>query len=848
MDSDRVKEAIARLTPEQRTALEERLRANRAGTARQAIPRRPDRATHPLSPAQERLWSLSRLRPADPVYNIDAVWRLRGPLDGPALETALRTLVDRHEVLRARIETLSGAPVQSLRAASEFTLETVYLKATRDDVLSKEIDRLIAEPFDLAADFLIRATLIFVSDHDQVLVVVAHHIVCDGLSLGILASELGPAYAAARVGRHPELPELGVTYFDVAQWEIDVQPGAADLRYWERTLTSELEPLRLPRSRAGRGGRRMEGSTLAFEIEAGLVERVNEFARARRTTAFAVLLAGYQATLNRITGQESPVLCTPVAGRGRIEMEPLIGYFNNLMPLVGNLGGDPTLEQVVFEAASTISEAFEHSTAAFQDVAGLPAVTDKPLTRGLFVLQDADLPRPDIEEVVATPIEHDSDTSDFDLAVFLRPRDGALRGVVTFRTSLFEAEDVASVMADFVGILTNIVQDPSTRLSDLPRLGSDVIENPASEGMDTPTSLIEARLHRIWQGVFGRPVGVDDDFFDLGGHSLLAAQLIAEIEAEFGLQDLPLSTLFEAPTVAGFARLLESGVPEQQWKSLVPIKPSGNRPPLFFVHAHGGNVIGYSELGRHLSQHQPLYGLQAQRGELGVQRIEEIAAAYVEEVRTVQPEGPYLLGGWCLGGDVAFEMGRQLRRHGADVALVLMVDNPRPEHVAAEQALARPLNRIATRLEMEWANLIEAPNKRNYLTERIGRLLRRAGAKVERLATNDEGRLPFGLEHSRTYRQEQVAAMHDKAYESYTPEPYPGDVAVFRAEIQPRGRQEDPALGWGAHVTGRLYTYQLPGHRLGMLSEPRIGRSALIFEEAIARALDPAFSPTESAP
>jgi thioesterase domain-containing protein len=839
MDTDRVREAIARLTPEQRIALEERLRTKlQPGRTRNGIPRRSDRSKYPLSPAQVRLWSLSRLRPDDPVYNIDAVWRLRGSLDAAAVEIALRTLLDRHEALRARIETRSGTPVQSLRTASEFTLETVFLDDARDNILSKEIDRLISEPFDLASDLLFRATLIHVGDDDQLLVVVAHHIVCDGLSMGILASELGPAYAAARSGTEPDLSELELTYSDIAQWQIDVQPGANDLRYWEETLTADLEPLRLPRSRADRGERRMDGATLAFEIDDGLVQRVQEFARARRATAFAVLLAAYQITLNRITGQEKLVLCTPVAGRGRIEMEPLIGYFNNLMPLVGDLGEDPTLEQVVLEAATTISDAFDHSTAAFQDVAGLPAIADKPLTRGLLVLQDGDLPSPDLEGVTATPVEHDSDTSDFELAVFLRPRDGAFRGVVTFRPSLFESDAVASVMDDFTDILARVVDEPTIRLSELPRLGGDPVGPSASERTSTPKSPLEARLHQLWQRAFGRAVGVDDDFFEIGGHSLLAADIIAEVEREFGLVDLPLSTLFEAPTVSRFARWLEGGASEQHWESLVPIKPSGDRPPLYFVHAHGGNVIGYSPLGRHLSEHQPFYGLQAPRGDLGVRRIEDIASAYIGEIKSLQPAGPYVLGGWCLGGDVAFEMGRQLRDSGDEVALVLMVDNPRPEHLdSSGQGSAHFSNRVMSRLAMEWASLAEAPRKGRHLAERVGSLIRKVGVGVERRLTDRDGALPFGLAHSRSYRQEQIAADHSKAYEGYVPEPYDGPVAVFWAELQPRGRNDDPTLGWSHVARGRVDTYQLPGHRMGMLQEPRVARSAAIIEAAIADAL-----------
>jgi thioesterase domain-containing protein/acyl carrier protein len=841
MNPDQVRDAIAQLSPEKRREFEAALRARgSASLPSNKITRRDDLSFFPLSQAQSRLWSLHRLRPGDAVYNIDTVWRLRGELHPDALESGFRTIIERHEPLRTRFIDESGRPVQSLRRTAEFHLDHIDLTGADDELLTKEIDRLTSQPFDLAEDFLLRATLVRLGQQDHVLVVVAHHIICDGWSLTILASELGAAYDSALAGTEPDLPPLPLAFADIAAWQLESEATVADLRYWEEKFKDGVEVLRLPRARPRKTDRGMAGRSLSFEIRPDLVQKVTDLARSQRTTLFAALLAGYQATLNRLTGQEILVLCTPVAGRSHPDMEPLIGYFNNLMPLLGDLRGDPTVAEMTVRAADTVAQAFDHASAPFQELASLPVVAATPLTRGLFVLQDGEVALPAISGVVATALNHDSSTSDFDLAVFLRPRQGALHGTVVFRPASLETEDVAASMADFASVLETIVQNPGRRLSELPMLNAPSgasVHQRSESAPETPSNPTEAFLQTLWRNAFRRPVRMDDDFFDLGGHSLLAAQLIAEIEAEFGLEALPLSTLFEAPTIRHFARLLENGVTEQQWESLVPIKPNGDRPPLFFVHAHGGNVIGYSGLGRHLSERQPLYGLQAPRGELGVRRIEDIAAAYVDEVRTVQPQGPYLLGGWCLGGDVAFEMARQLRRHGADVALVLMVDNPRPEHVAARHDLSRPLDRVATRVEMECANLAEAPQKGPYLLERVGSLAKRFSVEIERLATNRDGDLPFGLDHSRAYRQERVAAVHEKAYEDYVPEPYDGPVAVFRAELQPRGGRDDPTLGWSSLVEGPLLNYQLPGHRMGMLQEPRVARSAAIIEAAIADAL-----------
>jgi thioesterase domain-containing protein len=222
--------------------------------------------------------------------------------------------------------------------------------------------------------------------------------------------------------------------------------------------------------------------------------------------------------------------------------------------------------------------------------------------------------------------------------------------------------------------------------------------------------------------------------------------------------------------------------------------------------------------------------------------IRVIAAGYLAEVRSVAPDGPYFFGGWCLGGDVAYEMAAQARAEGLDVPLVVMVDNPRPAHIATAgsgSTLRRMRNRLRTRAAMEWHNLTELDGR-----ARAGHVLGRALHVVRLAAVRAEARVAAAfdgtsirLPMSRAYRLEQIAAAHEKAYQAYHPPDYEGQVALFRAEHQPAGRAADRSLGWAPHVGRTLTVHDVPGHRIGLLSEPRVGPVAGRIVDAMDQAL-----------
>ena len=823
-----LRDQITNMSPEQRRGLEERLLAARsARSVPGAIGPRPADTQDQLSFGQERVWRLSRLMGESAAYNIHACHRIRGPLDVEALRAGLEDLARRHETLRTVFDESSGQP--RILPPARFELEVEDLGSEPDPL--QHVAEWAERPMDLSHGPLFAARLWRLGPDHHLLSLLAHHLVCDGWSMSLLEGQLADAYAGVAAGA--DQPKVG--YADFVAWErSQEQDLRGQLAFWSTTLEG-VPALQLP------GDRGAEAGEVAIELSASTSAAIDDLARRTRATPFTVLLAIFAATLQRHTGQEDMVVCTPVAGRPDPVLEGIVGYFNDLSPIRARLDGDPTILSLIDRLRPAVLGAVGHSV-PFQWIASLPETSSTPLARALFALNEMrgrDLHLPGLtDESVEVP----SSSSDFELGWYVRAQGGRYLANVRYRAGTEAA--IRQLTADFVAFAELMCSTPDMRLSALPDRSAprQVIESRPEEAAQ-PRSLLESRLQRIWQRVFGRPIGVNDNFFDLGGHSLLAVELIGEIEAELSSDRIPLATLIGAPTVSQFANLLESGGWRKSWRSLVPIKPTGSGTPLFFVHAHGGNVIGYTDLARHLSEDQPLYGLQAPDMDQvrGRRRIEDMANTYIREIRSVQAEGPYLLGGYCLGATVAFEMAHQLKSQGDEVALVLMVDNPRPEFARGAElsAPSRLAYRVGNRLWGEWSNLAEVPwgQKGGYLVERTARLIRRLGAAIERRLTGADGRLPFGMGHSRTYRQEELAAFHEKAYEEYHPRPYPGPVAIFRAARQALGRATDPSLGWAPMIAGRMALFELPGYRVNLLSEPRIQQVAPIIEGAIRDAI-----------
>jgi amino acid adenylation domain-containing protein len=347
-----------------------------------------------------------------------------------------------------------------------------------------------------------------------------------------------------------------------------------------------------------------------------------------------------------------------------------------------------------------------------------------------------------------------------------------------------------------------------------------------------PRAPAEIALAKIWAEVLGvERVGVDDNFFELGGHSLLAVKLFVSIRKWAGI-DLPLATLFRSPTVRGLAELLDSGraeapvpgergsemsAPVQQWCSLVPMQPEGGRPPFFVIHAIGGNVLNYFSLLPHLGPEQPVYGLQA-RGLDGVQppyaSIEEMAGGYIAEIRSVQPCGPYFLGGASFGGTVAYEIARQLMLEGEKVATLALFDAVGPGARGYHYWRRSLKRRLSRKRDVEAGQSSLAL----YLPIRMARYLSNR-LRTLRCGLFQLMRRPIPLE----LREWHVLINHNKGLNLYIPHPYLGPVVLFRGPAQNRWPYNDPELGWKGVIEGDLKIIIVDAPHLEFMEPPELG-------------------------
>jgi amino acid adenylation domain-containing protein len=353
-----------------------------------------------------------------------------------------------------------------------------------------------------------------------------------------------------------------------------------------------------------------------------------------------------------------------------------------------------------------------------------------------------------------------------------------------------------------------------------------------------PRTELEARLARLWEEVLGIDgVGVTDDFFSLGGHSLLVVRLFARIEEELGKR-VPLATIFQDSTIERLARAVDR-ITAEAWPSLVPIQPRGARPPLFFVHPLGGDVVGYREWSRHLGDDQPFYALRS-RGLDGIQephdRIENMAADYLREIRAIQPRGPYRLGGYCAGGVVAFEMASQLAEAGQAVEAVIIVNQSPP---GAAYYRVTPTRRWLTaflrNLPHWFEDLAQLPlgeiasrTRGKLATARVvlaglagGRVWpNRARAEPARAGGQNEPSLAgAGASSSLEERRLRQARAFARAWDRYAPRAYSGRITVIRTQRQPLFCSFDPALGWSG-LAAEVMVMTTPGSNTNLLREP----------------------------
>lgn len=472
------------LSAAQRALLEERLQralrsSQRPLESRTSIPRRAPGAELPLSLGQERLWFLDQLEPGTPVYNLCHAVRLKGSLQLPALERALNLIVARHESLRTHFRAEDGRPLQVVSPDRGLPLVVAELKdAGVEDREAELTSRLRAEarrPFDLATDFLLRVLVVRVAAHDHVVLLTMHHIISDGWSLGVLFRELAKAYAGFCRGESPALADLPLQFGDFAVWERQQLHGVAfeeSIRFWKQQLGGALPALELPIDHPRSSSAVARGALRSVTLSPALSAGIKTLGQQEGATLFMTLLAAFNILLYRWTGADDIVVGSVVAGRRKVELEKLIGFFVNTIVLRSNLKGDPSFRALLRRVRDFSFAAITHQDLPFdvlvKELRPDRAVSRNPLFQVMFVVQNAPATTAAMPDLAVELLDVDTETAKFDLTLSILEAPEGLRVGFEYNADLFDAETIQRLLGCFEILVQSIVATPDRAIADLP--------------------------------------------------------------------------------------------------------------------------------------------------------------------------------------------------------------------------------------------------------------------------------------------------------------------------------------------------------------------------------------------
>ncbi len=522
-----------------------------AGLARAMAEEQPGAATAleigtrpsqlPLSFAQERMWFLDQLEPMSPAYNMASAWHLTGRLEPDALERSLREISRRHEVLRTRFPTIGDRPCQVIAPGPTMALPLVDLGRLAPERWRREARSLAAEeaarPFDLARGPMLRTALLRLCGEQHVLLLTVHHIVSDAWSQGNLYRELEIFYQEysdsdpRRGTGGRRAPELPVQYADYALWQRGRMRGAAldaQLSYWKRQLGGSPPPLRLPTdrprsaARSGRSGTVTRSGTVSLTLPSKVIEPLKQLSSTAGATLFMSLLAAFATLLSRYSAQRDIIVGTPIANRGRAEIEPLIGMFANTLVLRTDLcpdAEDPprlatgeravSFRKLLERVRQTALQAYAHQETPFERLVGAlrPARgrTSSPLFQVMFALLNAPIDPLEIPGLECVPLKTARPTAKFDLSLTFRETAAGLEGELIYMAELFDAIRIRRMACHLQTLIGALVRNPDRSLLQLPLLSAAERQQIVVEWNDTRTEHGDRRcLHRLVESQVAR--------------------------------------------------------------------------------------------------------------------------------------------------------------------------------------------------------------------------------------------------------------------------------------------------------------------------------------------------------
>jgi acyl carrier protein len=429
----------------------------------------------PLSFSQERLLSIARGTGKSATYHIHSIVHLQGKLKVEALSKSFQEIIARHEILRTTFVLVEGEAIQKIANKVNFQLRAIDLrdveKKHQPKAIQTKIDRLLEQPFDLAADLPWRFELIQIEDKEYLLIRVMHHIISDAWSGNIFWRELCTFYNLFCIDKSPELPQLKIQYADYAAWQrqqLQQDKWQTAIAYWQEKLAGEILPLQLPLDRprshqiSDRGGK--EILTLSQSCTQGL----KELSQQEGVSLFVTLLTAFKALLFYYSQQTDLIIAYPVANRDRLEIKKLIGYFNNILLLRTHWSKQITFRQLLHLVSQNTLEAQPHQHLPFQTVAELPNLVKVPLNRAMFALQNTLFQSPPLNNIQVKTWQQPTQKADFELFMSLQETHNEIVVNLIYKSDLFDKTTIAQMLKNFEFLIETALIDRDLPLQYLP--------------------------------------------------------------------------------------------------------------------------------------------------------------------------------------------------------------------------------------------------------------------------------------------------------------------------------------------------------------------------------------------
>ena len=437
----------------------------------------------PLSWAQERMWFLDQLEGANATYNNSLALTMTGNINHDALRSAIAEIVRRHEVFRTRFELINGVPLQIVEPDINFEIEITdrqHLDHTQQQTdIEKYLQQEEAKPFNLNRGPLLRVNLVKLSATESMLLITMHHIISDGLSLGVFLKELSILYTTYSQGGLPSLPKLPIQYADFAVWQKQYLSGEVletQLNYWKQSLANAPELLQLPTDRSRPTVQTYQGATYCWTIETELTEKLQNLSHENGTTLFMTMFAAFATLLYRYSGQSDILIGSPIANRNRSEIESLIGFFINTLVLRTAFVDNPSFEELLAQVKETTLKGYEHQDLPFEKVVEAlqpqRSLSHSPLFQVMFNLMNTRMSKVELPGVNLSLIKPQNTSAKFDLTLSVSETESGLLNEWEYNTDLFDSSTIDRMAGHFQNLLSAIVENSAQKVSELPMLST----------------------------------------------------------------------------------------------------------------------------------------------------------------------------------------------------------------------------------------------------------------------------------------------------------------------------------------------------------------------------------------